>query len=190
MSEAGLRPALFLDRDGVINEEVGYLYRADEVRFVPGIFALLRTARRLGYVLVVVTNQSGIARGMYGEAEFQAVMDYMRGEMAGEGAGLDAVYFCPYHPTHGVGEWRREHEDRKPGPGMLRRAARELGLDLGRSVMVGDRCSDVGAARAAGLRRAFLLAGTEAAGCEGEYSAIGQLGELEAWLVADAGGGR
>jgi D-glycero-D-manno-heptose 1,7-bisphosphate phosphatase len=108
-------------------------------------------------------------------------------EFAREGVRVDGVYFCPYHPEHGVGEYRREHEDRKPGPGMLLRAAREHGLDLGRSVMVGDRCSDVAAANAAGLRQAFLLRGAGAEGggtvpCPGEYMAIGSLAEAEWWI--------
>ena len=121
-----VRAALFLDRDGVINHEVGYLSRPEDVRWVEGIVPLCRTAQRLGYVLVVVTNQSGIARGLYTTAQFEAVMVWMRSELGAAGVVLDAVYHCPYHPTHGIGEWRREHEDRKPGPGMLFRAALEL----------------------------------------------------------------
>ena len=177
--------ALFLDRDGVINEEVGYLYLPADVRFVPGIFALCRTAQELGYRLVVVTNQSGIAREYYSVADFEALMAWMRGEFEREGVVLDAVYYCPYHPEHGVGEYRRESEDRKPGPGMLLRAAADLGLDLGASVMVGDRCGDVGAANAAGLRQAFLVPGTETGGCEGEYLAVSGLGAGEEWLRAE-----
>ena len=178
--------ALFLDRDGVVNHEVGYLYRADEVRFVDGIFSLCRTAQELGYALVIVTNQSGIARGFYSTAQFEELMDWMREEFAREGVRLGAVYHCPYHPEHGVGEFRREHEDRKPGPGMLLRAARELGLELRDSVMVGDRCSDVAAANAAGLRQAFLISGTEAARCGGEYREVKGLGEVEEWLQGAA----
>ena len=174
--------ALFLDRDGVINEEVGYLYQPADVRFVPGIFSLCRTAQELGYRLVVVTNQSGIARRYYSVADFEALMDWMRVQLRGEGVALDAVYYCPYHPEHGVGEYRRESEDRKPGPGMLLRAARELGLDLGASVMVGDRCGDVGAANAAGLRQAFLMAGTETVACDGRFLPVNGLGEVESWL--------
>lgn len=176
-------PALFLDRDGVINEEVGYLSRTADVRFVRGVFSLCSAARRLGYRIVVVTNQSGIARGLYSEAEFQALMTWMRAAFRSEGVELDAVYHCPYHPEHGVGEYRREHEDRKPGPGMLLRAARELGADLAQSVMVGDRCSDVAAATTAGLRQAFLLMGTETQSCPGSYVAVKDLAEVEAWLV-------
>ncbi len=177
--------ALFLDRDGVINEEIGYLSRTEDVRFVPGLFPLCRAAQRLGYRIVVVTNQSGIARGLYTEAEFESLMGWVRAELAKEQIELAAVYHCPYHPEHGVGVYRREHEDRKPGPGMLLRGARELGVELAESVMVGDRCSDVAAANAAGLRQAFLLAGTEISGCPGAYSAVDRLDEVEAWLVAN-----
>jgi D-glycero-D-manno-heptose 1,7-bisphosphate phosphatase len=175
--------ALFLDRDGVVNEEVGYLHRADEVRFVDGIFSLCRTAAGLGYRLIVVTNQAGIARGYYSEADFEALMEFMRGELRSEGVELDAVYYCPFHPEHGVGKYKQEHEDRKPGTGMLRRGAREFGVELSESVLVGDRCSDLGAANAAGLRQAFLIRGTEDARCGGDYLMVESLAEVERWLV-------
>jgi D-glycero-D-manno-heptose 1,7-bisphosphate phosphatase len=176
--------ALFLDRDGVINREIGYLHRPEDVIWVEGIFELCRTAAALGYRLVVVTNQSGIARGYYSQAEFDALMEWMGERFAAEGAPLDAVYCCPYHPEHGVGEYRREHEDRKPGPGMLLRAARDLGLDLAASVLIGDRCSDIAAARAAGLAEAFLIEGTEAESCAQPHRTVRSLDELERWLVA------
>jgi len=185
-----MNKALFLDRDGVINHEVGYLHAAEDVRWVAGIFELCRRAVDLGYKLVVVTNQAGIARGLYTEEQFETLMKWMRSEFAERGVVLDAVYFSPFHPVHGVGEYKREHEDRKPGPGMLLRAAKHLGLELGRSVMVGDRCSDVGAANAAGLRKMFLLRGTEAGECAGEYVEVGSLGEVERWMVADLAGDR
>jgi D-glycero-D-manno-heptose 1,7-bisphosphate phosphatase len=175
---------LFLDRDGVVNVEVGYLSKAEEVVFVEGIFSLCRTAQRLGYRLMVVTNQAGIARGYYSEAAFEELMVWMRGELRREGIELDAVYFCPFHPEHGIGEYKREHEDRKPGTGMLRRGAKEFGLELSACVMVGDRCSDIAAANAAGLRQAFLIAGTEVDGrCGGNFIGITRLDEVEAWLV-------
>lgn len=178
--------ALFLDRDGVINHEVGYLHAKEQVRWVDGIFELCRVAKELGYKLVVVTNQAGIARGYYSEAQFQALMQWMRHEFEARGARLDAVYYCPFHPEHGVGAYKREHEDRKPGAGMLRRAARELRLDLGSSLMAGDRCSDVAAAHAAGLRQVFLLSGTETEPCAGEYHAVTSLQQVQQWLVVAA----
>ena len=176
--------ALFLDRDGVINQEVGFLYRPDQVRFVDGVFSLCRTAQALGYRLIVVTNQSGIGRGLYTTDHFETLMEWMRGELRRENIELDAVYHCPYHPEHGLGDFKREHEDRKPSPGMLRRGAREFSLDLGQSVMIGDRCSDVAAANAAGLRQAFLLTGTESGGCPGECLVIDHLSQAETWLKA------
>jgi D-glycero-D-manno-heptose 1,7-bisphosphate phosphatase len=175
--------ALFLDRDGVINEEVNYLWRREDVRFVPGIFALCRTAKSLSYQIVIATNQAGIGRGMYTEQDFHSLMDWMRSEFAHESVSLDAIYFSPWHPEKGVGEYRREHEDRKPGTGMLRRAAADLGISLQESIMVGDRCTDVAAANAAGLRQAFLIAGTETT-CPGNFIPVTTLSEVEAWLSA------
>ncbi len=181
---SGVGRGLFLDRDGVVNVEVGYLSKAEEVVFVEGIFSLCRTAQRLGYKLMVVTNQAGIARGYYSEAAFEELMVWMRGELRREGIELDAVYYCPFHPEHGIGEYKREHEDRKPGTGMLRRGAREFGLELSECVMVGDRCSDIAAANAAGLRQAFLISGTEVDGrCGGSFIGVERLDEVEAWLV-------
>jgi D-glycero-D-manno-heptose 1,7-bisphosphate phosphatase len=175
--------ALFLDRDGVVNEEVGYLYRAEEVKFVDGIFSLCRTAMGLGYRLIVVTNQAGIARGYYTEADLDVLMEFMCAQLRAEGVKLDAVYYCPFHPEHGVGKYKQEHEDRKPGTGMLRRGLREFGIELGESVLVGDRCSDMGAANAAGLRQAFLIRGTEAGSCSGDYLTVDSLSEVEQWLI-------
>jgi D-glycero-D-manno-heptose 1,7-bisphosphate phosphatase len=181
--------ALFLDRDGVVNVEIGYLCRVEDVQFMPGILSLCRTAMRLGYLLVVVTNQAGIARGLYTEADYEVLTVWIRGQLREEGVEFDAVYHCPYHPEHGIGEYRREHEDRKPGTGMLHRAVRELGVSLPDSIMVGDRCSDVAAANAAGLRQAFLIAGTEPRGCGGEYLPVESLAQVEEWLLEHGGDG-
>ncbi len=174
--------ALFLDRDGVVNVEIGYLHKAEEVRWVDGIFSLCRAAQSLGYRLIVVTNQAGIARGYYTMADFDALTAWMRDEFRREGVDLDAVYCCPYHPEHGISEFKREHEDRKPGAGMLRRGAREFSLELSESVMVGDRCSDVGAGNAAGVKQMFLIRGTDS-GCGGSFTEVDSLAEVERWLV-------
>jgi len=176
--------ALFLDRDGVVNHETGYLYLPADVRWVEGIVPLCLTAQSLGYKLVVVTNQAGIARGFYTQRDFDHLMQFMRAELAREGITLDAVYHCPYHPE-GLGEYRRDHEDRKPSPGMLLRAARDLSLDLSQSILIGDRCSDIAAANAAHLRQAFLLSGTEDAPCPGDAIPINALSEVQTWLKAD-----
>jgi D-glycero-D-manno-heptose 1,7-bisphosphate phosphatase len=167
-----LHKALFLDRDGVINEEVNYLYRREDVRWVEGIVPLCLTAQSLGYKLVVVTNQAGIARGYYSEQQFQELMAWMGAELARDGVTLDAVYFSPYHPE-GIGEYKRDHPDRKPNPGMMLRAARELDLDIA-------------AAKAAGLRQAFLIAGTERSSCPGNSIAVNSLVEVQQWLTINA----
>jgi D-glycero-D-manno-heptose 1,7-bisphosphate phosphatase len=174
--------ALFLDRDGVVNHEVGYLHLPADVRWVDGIFSLARTAIELGYRVILVTNQSGIARGLYSQQQFDELTRWMTAEFEREQVHLDAVYCCPYHPEHGIGEYKREHEDRKPGPGMLLRGAREFHLNLGESILVGDRCSDIAAGLAAGVRQCFLLSGTEPAPCPGAHIAVDSLAEVERWL--------
>lgn len=187
-----LRPALFLDRDGVINEEVGYLYRTQDCVLVPGIASLLRTAAQLGYFTCVVTNQAGIGRGFYTEADFHGLMAHIDAELALEGAHLDAVYFSPFHPVHGVGEYKRESACRKPTPGMLLRAAHEHGLALNQSLLVGDRCSDLMAGHAAGLKQLFLFGTTEEAPCpvDFSYARASQLFSVEQAMIATFSGAR
>ena len=145
------RCALFLDRDGIINVEKNYVHRIEDFEFIPGIFDLCAAARDLGLVIVVVTNQAGIGRGYYTEADFQHLTEWMLGQFRERGVPLDRVYHCPYHPTAGVGEYRRESFDRKPNPGMILRARQDFGLDLSESVLLGDKDSDIEAGRAAGV---------------------------------------
>jgi D-glycero-D-manno-heptose 1,7-bisphosphate phosphatase len=180
------RPALFLDRDGVINEEVHYLYRAEDCRMVEGIAALIRTANQLGFVTCVITNQAGIARGYYTEADFHALMQHIQTELGKQDAHIDAVYFSPYHPEHGVGAYKRDSACRKPAPGMLLQAAAEHGIDLSRSVLVGDRCTDLQAGAAAGVPELYLFGTTEAKPCPEElsYTSVGHLSLVERGLLA------
>jgi D-glycero-D-manno-heptose 1,7-bisphosphate phosphatase len=152
------QPAAFLDRDGVINIDHGYVVRHEEFAWVPGVLEASAQLHRAGFALVVVTNQSGIGRGMYSEADFLALTDWMRAEFAAAGAPLAGVYFCPHHPTDAVGAFRTACRCRKPAPGMLLDAARELALDLSRSVLFGDKPSDLQAAGAAGVPHRILLA--------------------------------
>jgi D-glycero-D-manno-heptose 1,7-bisphosphate phosphatase len=148
-------PALFLDRDGVVIEDKDYLARAEEVVLVPGAADLIRSANRARVPVIVVTNQSGIARGMFGWGEFAAVEAALVAALAAEGAHVDAVYATPHLPG-GIPPYDHpDHPARKPNPGMLQRAARDLDLDLGRSWLVGDKAIDVLAARHAGLAGAL-----------------------------------
>lgn len=151
------RKAAFLDRDGVINRDRAYVHNWDEFEFVPGAVAAMRRLREAGYALVVVTNQSGMARGMYTEAQYQALTTQMRAALAAAGAEVAGVYHCPHHPKGTVPELAVDCDCRKPAPGMILRAAKELGLSLADSLLVGDKPSDIEAARAAGVGRAYIV---------------------------------
>ncbi len=148
--------ALFLDRDGVINVDHGYVHRVEDFDFIPGIFDLVRAAQCLGYKVIVVTNQAGIGRGYYTEAQFHVLTQWMQRRFEERGATIDAVYFCPFHPEHGIGGYRKESPFRKPNPGMLLLAAQDWDLNLNQCVLLGDKMSDIEAAIAAGVKRRFL----------------------------------
>jgi D-glycero-D-manno-heptose 1,7-bisphosphate phosphatase len=143
--------ALFLDRDGVINIDRGYVHQREDFIFREGIFDLSRAAEALGYILCVVTNQAGIARGYYTEAEFLDLTQWMLAEFSRRNVCITKVYYCPYHGVHGRGGYRRDSPDRKPGPGMLFRARSDFNLDLSSSVLIGDQFSDIEAGVAAGV---------------------------------------
>lgn len=180
-----LVPALFLDRDGVVNREIGYLSHPDQVEFLPGIFELSRAAQTAGYKLIVITNQAGIARQLYTESDFHALMLWMTEQFARAQIRLDAYYYCPHHPEHGIGRYRLDCPDRKPNPGMLLQAAREHGIDLRRSLLIGDRCSDMQAGAAAGVGKLILLKGTEVSECglPDNCIVVSGLPEVAAFLV-------
>jgi D-glycero-D-manno-heptose 1,7-bisphosphate phosphatase len=145
------RPALFLDRDGVVVEEVGYLHRPQDVRLVPGAAATIAAANRLRLAVVVLSNQSGIGRGYYGWPEFESTQARIVAQLAAAGAALDMVLACPFHPEGEPPYRHPAHPCRKPRPGMILRAAERLGLELAASWIVGDRAIDLEAGRAAGL---------------------------------------
>jgi len=157
----GKHRAAFLDRDGVINVDRGYVSRREDFTFVPGVIEGARQLHELGYALVVVTNQSGIGRGLYSKDDFDTLTAWMKAEFANAGAPLAGVYFCPHHPSEAFGADRRACDCRKPAPGMLLTAAQELKLRLSACVMFGDKETDLEAARAAGVPLRVLL-GTDA----------------------------
>ena len=146
------RSALFLDRDGVINIDHAYVSKKENIEFVDGIFELCRSAKQLGFLIFVVTNQAGIGRGYYTEKDFLDLTAWMCGIFSKEGAAIDKVYFCPTHPEHGIGKYKTDSYYRKPGPGMILQAAEEFDVDLGNSVLVGDTESDIAAGLAANVR--------------------------------------
>ncbi len=152
-----LRRALFLDRDGVVNIESGYVHRIEDFRFDPAIFKLCCAAQARGYAIVIITNQSGIGRGYYGAEDYRRLTGWMLARFRAESVEIAAVYHCPFHPTEGLGRFRREHPWRKPAPGMILDAARTLHLRLGASVLIGDQERDIEAARAAGIGTAVLV---------------------------------
>nr|WP_236650996.1 D-glycero-beta-D-manno-heptose 1,7-bisphosphate 7-phosphatase [Aquabacterium fontiphilum] len=146
-----------MDRDGVINVDHAYVHRWEDFAFVPGAIEAMRALQDAGYALVVVTNQSGIARGMYTEDDFARLTEQMRQHLQQAGVTLTAVYHCPHHPNGTVPAYAVACDCRKPEPGMILRAAREHGLSLAASLMVGDKPADMLAARAAGVGRAYLV---------------------------------
>ena len=150
--------AVFLDRDGTINVEKDYLYRVEEFEFVPGAAQAIRRLNEAGWLVVVVTNQSGVARGYYGEQEVQELHRHVDQELARSGARVDAWYYCPHHPA-GRAPYSRECDCRKPLPGMLLAAAATYEIDLTASWMIGDKLADVEAAYAAGCRPILVRTG-------------------------------
>ncbi len=146
------KPALFLDRDGVINIEKNYLHKQEEFEFIDGIFDLCRFYQEKGYLIVVVTNQSGIARGYYSEKDFSHLTAWMIDAFASEGIEIAQVYHCPHHP-----DISGECECRKPHPGMLLKAGKELSIDFENSLLVGDSERDIEAAHRAGVKETYLF---------------------------------
>jgi len=156
---ADKKPGLLLDRDGVVIEDTHHLHDPEQVRLIPGSAEAIARINAAGLPVVLVSNQAGIGRGIYREADYQAVQVRLARLLAAQGAHVDASYHCPHHPVFGIGSYRIKCGCRKPNPGMLRQAAADLNLDLGHSVMVGDKLSDLEAGRAAGCRTILVRSG-------------------------------
>jgi len=153
------RQAVFLDRDGTINHDCGYLHRVEDFAFLPGAAGAIERLRSAGFLIVVVTNQSGIARGLYGAEELGRLHRYILDQLARAETAIDAFYFCPHHPEVGQGGLRTKCSCRKGEAGLLVQAAAELDIDLKNSYMVGDKASDVEAGRRAGCKPILVLTG-------------------------------
>jgi D-glycero-D-manno-heptose 1,7-bisphosphate phosphatase len=154
-----LRPAVFLDRDGTLIEEAGYLDRLERLVFYPFTVDAVRTLNQTGLAVVVVTNQAGVARGIFRESFVAEAHAHIGERLARGGARVDAFYYCPHHPDASVEQYRVACDCRKPRPGMLQRAAADLGIDLARSIVVGDRWHDLQAGRTVGARALLVRTG-------------------------------
>ncbi len=153
-----MNKALFLDRDGVINEDTGYVHAIEGYRFMDGIFQVCRDFKEAGYLIIIITNQSGVARGYFTEDDFYNLNNHMLRAFEAEGIEIDRVYSCFHHPD-GKGEYRKSCGCRKPEPGLFLQARDDFDIDMSASLMVGDRPSDIKASTAAGVETGFLIRG-------------------------------
>ncbi len=145
------QPAIFFDRDGVLNTDIGYAYLPEHITWVDGALDAIKLANKNGYLVFVATNQSGVARGMYTESDVQRLHAWMQKECLAHGAVIHSFAFCPHHATEGQGVYKVECNCRKPAPGMLLSLAKANEIDMSRSMMIGDKDSDMQAAKAAGI---------------------------------------
>ncbi|WP_286262412.1 D-glycero-beta-D-manno-heptose 1,7-bisphosphate 7-phosphatase [Thalassotalea atypica] len=153
-----MKKALFLDRDGIINVDFGYVHKISDFEFVEGIMDLCRYASDMGYEIYVITNQAGIARGYYSIDDFNVLTDWMIKVFKKEDIAIKGVYFCPHHPEKGTNDFVVSCKCRKPEPGMILQAVKEHELDVNKSVFIGDKLSDMHAAEAAGIHNRVLVA--------------------------------
>ena len=167
------RPALFLDRDGVINVDRNYVYRVEDFAWIEGAADVIKRFNDKGWWVFVVTNQSGIARGYYTEEQMQTLHDWLVVELEKRGAKIDRIYHCPYHEDGTIARYTKDSYDRKPKPGMLIRAMTDFPVIKDRSFLIGDKQADLEAAKAAGVR-GFLFSG-------------GNLSQFADWVLADMG---
>jgi len=180
--------AVFLDRDGTINEEVGYLDSLEKLHVFPEAFEAVRLINQAGLKTVVITNQSGIGRGYFDEAFVGRVHEKMRRLFLKEGAVIDGFYYCPHHPTEGMGQYRQVCSCRKPEPGLLLKAAEDLDIDLGKSYMIGDMPKDVEVGQRAGAKGIFVRTGygmvVHMGSTHPDYIALDILAAVK-WLLSD-----
>lgn len=148
--------SLFLDRDGVINYDSGYVHNINEFRFIEGIFSLLKEAISKNYIIIIITNQAGIGRGYYTEKDFSILNSYMIKVFEDKGIKITKVFFSPYHPEFGIGKYKKNHSSRKPNPGMIIQAKKEFNIDLSQSILIGDKISDIKAGVSAGIKKNIL----------------------------------
>lgn len=147
-----MNKAVFFDRDGTLNEEVHYLHKIEDFKWIEGAIDAIKYCNDNGYLAIVITNQSGVARGYYPESDIMKLYDWMNADLAKYGAHLDGIYYCPHHPTGKVKEYAIDCDCRKPKPGMLFKAQKDHNIDLKSSYLIGDGVRDVECAEAAGVK--------------------------------------
>lgn len=149
--------AIFLDRDGVINKEKDYVYKKADFEFIDGVFEALTYFQAQGYLLFIITNQAGIARGYYTEEDFLILNDWMLQQFASQGIRITKVYFSPFHPDYGAGKYKKDSFCRKPNPGMILQAKEEFNINLAESILIGDKETDIEAGINAGIKKNILV---------------------------------
>lgn len=154
-----MNKAVFLDRDGTIIEDVGYMNSPEQIQFIPGSIEAIKKLKEAGYKVVVITNQAGIARGLITEDMLQTIDKVLHKWILNGGTHLDGIYYCPHHPEHGVYPYKQVCECRKPHPGLIRKAQKDLNIDLSQSFMIGDKATDVEAGKRAGTKTIFVMTG-------------------------------
>ncbi|GLR08782.1 D-glycero-beta-D-manno-heptose-1,7-bisphosphate 7-phosphatase [Mixta theicola] len=164
-------PAIFLDRDGTVNVDHGYVHEIDDFQFIDGVIEAMQELKKMGYALVLVTNQSGIARGIFSEDQFMQLTEWMDWSLADREVDLDGIYYCPHHSEASVESYRQQCDCRKPQPGMLLSAMKQLNIDMAASYMVGDKIDDMQAGKAAGVGTNVLVRSGKPVTAEGEKMA-------------------
>lgn len=154
-----MQAAVFLDRDGTIVEDVGYMNLPEQIKFIPGSIEAIKMLNEAGYKVVVISNQAGVARGLVTEDMLQTIDKIIHRDILNGGAHLDALYYCPHHPEHGVYPYRQTCECRKPHPGLVKRATRDQNIDLSKSFMVGDKATDIKTGKNVKIKTILVLTG-------------------------------
>jgi len=178
MTTANGKRAVFLDRDGVVNKDNGYVSQVDDFEFIDGVIEACKELKEKGYLLVLITNQSGIARGYFTEEQFHTLTEWMDWSLADRGVDLDGIYYCPHHAEKGAGEYKVDCDCRKPKPGMLFSAIEELNIDVKKSILIGDKVSDIQAGIAAGVETNYLVRTGKEITKEGDELATGVFDDL------------
>jgi D-glycero-D-manno-heptose 1,7-bisphosphate phosphatase len=178
MTTGNGKRAVFLDRDGVVNVDNGYVSQVDDFEFIEGVIEACKKLKEKGYLLVLITNQSGIARGYFSEEQFHSLTEWMDWSLADRGVDLDGIYYCPHHADKGLGEYKVDCDCRKPKPGMLLSAIKDLNIDVSNSILVGDKVSDLQAGIAAGIKRNYLVRTGKEITSEGEQLATAVFDDL------------